>query len=99
MLTCGAQVDFADCERACALRSVAHAEDCCTGKSWFAGRYIREWKKQHPDGKVIVFSQVAEDKELDKCGITRVMIDDGLVENPYEVKVGSRGGGLSLGVP
>jgi hypothetical protein len=56
------------------------------GKSWIAGRYIREWKKQHPDGKVIVFSQVAEDKELDKCGITRVMIDDGLVENPYEIK-------------
>lgn len=62
-----------------------------TGKSWFAGRYIREWKKQHPDGKVIVFSQVAEDKELDKCGITRVLIDEGLVENPYEIKVGSTG--------
>jgi hypothetical protein len=29
---------------------------------------------------------VAEDKELDKCGITRVMIDEGLVDNPYEVK-------------
>lgn len=61
------------------------------GKSWFTGRYIREWKKQHPDGKVVVFSQVAEDKELDKCGITRIIIDDGLVENPYEIKVGARG--------
>lgn len=61
-------------------------EDWRVGKSWFAGRYIREWKKQHPDGRVIVFSQVGEDKELDKCGITRVMIDEGLVDNPYELK-------------
>lgn len=41
------------------------------GKSWFAGRYIREWKKQHPDGRVIVFSQVGEDKELDKVSTNR----------------------------
>ena len=58
----------------------------CSGKSWFAGRYIREWKKQHPDGKVTVFSQVPDDKELDKCGITKIAIDDGLVDNPPELK-------------
>ena len=34
---------------------------------------------------MIVFSQLKKDPVLDKVGITRVEIDSGLIDNPYEV--------------
>lgn len=56
-----------------------------SGKSYFCAQYARRWKQQHPDGEVIVFSQLKKDPALDRVGITRVEIDSGLIENPYEV--------------
>lgn len=55
------------------------------GKSTFAAAYASQWRKQHPGGKIHVFSQLMQDPVLDKVGIIRVKLDADFLENPFEL--------------
>lgn len=53
-----------------------------SGKSYYASRYIRNYKKAHKDHPVYIFSPVSDDKKLDDLKVKRVKIDDTLVSDP-----------------
>jgi hypothetical protein len=55
-----------------------------SGKSTYIGKYAKAWKKLFPQGDVIVFSRVLEDKALDQLNPMRIEINDDLIENPIE---------------
>ncbi len=53
-----------------------------SGKSTYVGEYIRLFKQQHPKAKVWMFSRVDKDAAIDKYGVNRITLDEGLVESP-----------------
>jgi len=53
-----------------------------SGKSYYASKYIRNYKKAHKDSPIYIFSPVAEDKKLDDLKVKRVKIDETLVTDP-----------------
>ena len=53
-----------------------------SGKSTYVGEYIRLFKQQHPKAKVWMFSRVDKDAVIDKQGVSRIALDEGLVEDP-----------------
>lgn len=56
-----------------------------SGKSTWCSEYVYEWMLQHPTGTVYLFSQKKADPALDRMGITRIVIDDGLITNPFQI--------------
>lgn len=56
-----------------------------SGKSTYAGNYINFYKKMFPKNKVYLFSPKDEDPELDRNKINRIVIDEGLLEDPMTV--------------
>ncbi len=55
-----------------------------SGKSFYVGNYIEMFKKQHKGANVWVFSRVEEDKALDKHNVKRIILDDGILEDPID---------------
>lgn len=53
-----------------------------SGKSHYASRYIRNYKKAHKNSPIYIFSPVAEDKKLDDLKVKRVRIDETLITDP-----------------
>ena len=55
-----------------------------SGKSTLIGTYIKNYKKIFPDNSVFLFSRVSFDDVLDQHDITRIPIDQELLDNPPE---------------
>jgi hypothetical protein len=54
-----------------------------SGKSYYIGKFIEQWKKVFKTGRIFIFSDVDEDKSLDRfSNVTRVIINKELMENP-----------------
>jgi hypothetical protein len=57
------------------------------GKSYFSGKYVKEWLYMNPAGKIKLFSRKSEDPAFDKIGqLVRVKLDDELLDDPLEPK-------------
>jgi len=56
------------------------------GKSTFAANIIKQYKKQYPFRKVFLFSRKPEDKVLDELNVSRIMMDEGLVDDPIDLE-------------
>ncbi len=56
-----------------------------SGKSYWVGNYIEEYKKVFPNNNIIVFSLKARDKALDKHNPIRIDLDEELYENPIHI--------------
>ena len=52
---------------------------CCgasgSGKSYYCGNLLKEYKKLHPKNTIYLFSTVGEDKALDEVGVKRVRLE------------------------
>lgn len=51
-----------------------------SGKSYFAAKYAKKYKKLFPGNKIYLFSTKFEDNQLDEIGLIRINIDDELLE-------------------
>lgn len=52
------------------------------GKSTWAARYIRQFKRLYPHAKFFLFSKVKSDKPLDELNPIRINLNEELIENP-----------------
>jgi hypothetical protein len=57
-----------------------------SGKSYFAGKWIKQFNKMFRNQEVYVFSPIPADKALDDNNIIRVDMDDHLLMNPITVE-------------
>lgn len=57
-----------------------------SGKSTWVSNYIYYYKKFFPKREIFVFSRLKEDEVLDKHSVTRVEIDDQLLDEPMNPK-------------
>jgi len=57
-----------------------------SGKSYYSGKWIKEFMKMKKDDEVYVFSPIPEDKALDQNDIVRVDLDDNLLKNPILIE-------------
>lgn len=57
-----------------------------SGKSYWLGKFIAEYKKAYPKRDVFVFSNLSEDKSLGKHKIHRILIGDNLLTEPLTVE-------------
>lgn len=57
-----------------------------SGKSTYAACYIKKFKKIFPDGRVFVFSRLNSDPALDKLGVTRVLLDESIYQDPIDIQ-------------
>lgn len=55
------------------------------GKSYWVAQYVEAYKKMFPNNDVYLFSNVAKDPVLDKLGLTRIPINDDLIDDPIEM--------------
>lgn len=53
-----------------------------SGKTTWVSKYMKEFKRLFPKKKRYVFSDVKEDKPLDKLGILRIDLDEDLITDP-----------------
>jgi hypothetical protein len=57
-----------------------------SGKTTYGAKYAKEYKKQFPEKKIVVFSSIDADKPLDDLNPIRIDVTDPeIVENPIEV--------------
>jgi len=57
-----------------------------SGKSYFIGNYLKEYRKMFRKSPIIVISPIDEDPALDKCDIIRLDLDDYLLDNPLTLE-------------
>lgn len=58
-----------------------------SGKSYFCGQYLREYRKTYKDAPIYIISEGDEDTALDDIkNIKRIKLDDELLENPISWK-------------
>lgn len=57
------------------------------GKSTYASNYIKEFKKLFPDRRVYVFSSVKSDFLIDNIGVSRVVLDEKILDPTTKIKV------------
>jgi hypothetical protein len=57
-----------------------------SGKSYFIGNYLKEYRKMFRKSPIIVISPIDEDPALDKCDIIRLDLDDHLLDNPLTLE-------------
>lgn len=57
-----------------------------SGKSTYAAKYIKEYKKIFKNNPVYVFSALKDDESLDVIKPKRIIIDDSLYTNPLNVE-------------
>ena len=53
-----------------------------SGKSYFIGEYLRQFRKIFKNDEIYVLSPIDEDPSLDKADIIRIDLDEHLVANP-----------------
>lgn len=56
-----------------------------SGKSFFTRNFIKNYMKLYPKRNVLLFSPVEEDKAFDDLTINKIMLDDDLLENPFDI--------------
>jgi len=56
-----------------------------SGKSYFTKLYLMNYKKAYPNNPIYMFSKLHEDKSLEGIELVRVMIDNRLIEDPFDV--------------
>jgi hypothetical protein len=64
-----------------------------SGKSTYTGNYVGLYKKMYKGNPVWVFSRLNKDKALDKYKVNRIILDEGLLEEPMEAKDLTKGKG------
>lgn len=52
------------------------------GKSYYAGKYIKEYLKMHPSDEFYLISSIDNDPSLDKSDPIRIEINEELIEDP-----------------
>jgi predicted AAA+ superfamily ATPase len=57
-----------------------------SGKSTYAAKYIKEYKKIFKNNSIYVFSALKDDESLDVVKPKRIIIDDSLYTNPLNVE-------------
>jgi len=57
-----------------------------SGKSYYSGKWIKEYMKMFRDSEVYVFSPIPSDPALDANDVIRVDMDDHLLNNPITVE-------------
>lgn len=56
-----------------------------SGKSYYVGKILRAMRKVHPKKKIYIFSDVDADPALDRIGVTRLKLDEALInKKPIE---------------
>ena len=53
-----------------------------SGKSYWAGKWIKQYKKMFADNEIYLFSSIEKDKELDIHGPIRIVLDQDLINDP-----------------
>lgn len=56
-----------------------------SGKSFYTKMYLLNYKKSFPQNAIYMFSKLDSDKSLEGVEIKRVMIDDRLISDPFDV--------------
>jgi hypothetical protein len=56
-----------------------------SGKSFYCRLYLQNYIKAFPKNQVFMFSKLNEDKSLEGLPIKRIMIDDRLISEPFDV--------------
>ncbi|HXS59227.1 MAG TPA: hypothetical protein VN703_00245 [Candidatus Sulfopaludibacter sp.] len=56
-----------------------------SGKSTFAGKFVKYYKRMFPQNNFYVISRVTEDPAYDELNPTRIKIDEKFVTEPYDV--------------
>lgn len=56
-----------------------------SGKSYYAGKWLKELHKMYPDMPLICFSPVEEDKALDSLPLDKIDLDQHLLNNPMRL--------------
>jgi hypothetical protein len=57
-----------------------------SGKSYFIGNYLKEYRKMFRKSPIVVISPIDEDPALDKADIIRLDLDDHLLDNPLTLE-------------
>lgn len=58
-----------------------------SGKSYYAGKIAKDYKKRNPDNKVVLFSAIDNDKHLDDIdGLYRIRCDESILDDPIDPK-------------
>jgi hypothetical protein len=57
-----------------------------SGKSYFIGNYLKEYRKMFRKSPIVVISPIEEDPALDKADIIRLDLDDHLLDNPLTLE-------------
>lgn len=58
-----------------------------SGKSYYAGQYIKEYQKKFPENDVILFSRIEEDDSFkDIEGMMKIKLDNSLLNDPIDAK-------------
>lgn len=56
-----------------------------SGKSFWAGKYLKEYRKTYKDAPIYIFSEGKEDNALDGIkDVKRIPLDDELLQNPIQ---------------
>jgi len=57
-----------------------------SGKSYWIGKYLQAYKKKFPKNNIYIFSPILNDPAFSEAKPQYVKIDDGIVENPLDIK-------------
>ena len=67
-------------------RDILHiAEPSGSGKSYYTKLYLENYIKAYPNNPILMFSKLHEDKSLEGINLRRVMIDERLITEPFDV--------------
>jgi hypothetical protein len=56
-----------------------------SGKSYWTRAYVKNYIKMYPKRNVLLFSPVDEDAAFDDLNINKIILDEELLENPFDV--------------
>ena len=57
-----------------------------SGKSTYLSKLVQEYKRVKPNAKIYLFSDTKNDPILDKLGVTRIKLEEELIEHPIEAE-------------
>lgn len=56
-----------------------------SGKSYWTRSFVKNYMKLYPKRNVLLFSPVEEDAAFDDLNINKIMLDNDLIENPFDI--------------
>ena len=56
-----------------------------SGKSYWTRGYVKNYLKMFPKRNVLLFSPVEEDQAFDDLNVNKIILDEDLIENPFDV--------------